>query len=104
MSQVRTGFQNELNNMVKDINKDKEVIVPADKTTNFHTLTKTAYNKLLDESITKTYKKCGEEKLEEINHEMYKAVELLGVGQKLESIERKEPFCTIKDHKNNFLL
>ena len=54
---------------VKNIKKNSKLLVPADKTNNVYELTAEEYNKLLIESISKTYKKTTVSAINSINNE-----------------------------------
>ena len=54
---VKCNFQNKLQNDIKEIKESPDVLVSADKTTNFYSVTTADYKKLLTENITKGYKK-----------------------------------------------
>lgn len=41
------------------IKKPSKVLIPADKTTNYYTMTPDSYDKLIKENVTKTYKKSS---------------------------------------------
>ena len=55
--QVENEFQKELQEKIRDINKDQKVYVPADKTRNFYKIKDCTYKTALMENITKVYKK-----------------------------------------------
>ena len=54
---VKSSFQDQLQNDVKRIKQDPMLLIPADKPNNLHRLTTDEYNKLLTENISKSYKK-----------------------------------------------
>ena len=54
---VKSNFQMQLSNDVKNIKKNPKLLIPADKSNNLYELTVEEYNKLLIENISKTYKK-----------------------------------------------
>ena len=54
---VKSNFQMQLSNDVKNIKKNPKLLIPADKSNNLYELTIEEYNKLLIENISKTYKK-----------------------------------------------
>ena len=66
---INDTFQNKLTNDLKMINKTKNIIVPADKTTNFYKIPKKEYNNLLLKSIRKEYKKSDKNIVNNINKE-----------------------------------
>ena len=66
---VPNQFQQQLRTDSKMILKSDKVIVAADKTNNLYKLPVKEYNKLLNDNITKTYKKASPAKLKKINKE-----------------------------------
>ena len=51
-------FQRTLNQDVKSVRSSNKAFIPADKTRNMYEMDKDTHDKLLHESITKSYKKC----------------------------------------------
>ena len=49
--------QDKLNSDIKDIKSSRKTLTPSDKTTNFYKITNKKYEQLLQNYITKTYKK-----------------------------------------------
>jgi hypothetical protein len=62
-------FQRKLKNDIKMIQSEDKVYVSADKTNNFYKKEPANYIKLLDENITKTYKKTDTNTVEEIQRQ-----------------------------------
>ena len=54
---VKSSFQQQLQNDVKNIKQDPKLLILADKTNNLYRLTTDEYNKLLTENISKNHKK-----------------------------------------------
>ena len=52
---VKSNFQMQVSNDVKNIKKNPKPLIPADKTNNLYELTTEKYNKLLLENISKSY-------------------------------------------------
>ena len=65
----RSRFQNELLKTVRDISKCKNLIVPSDKTSNFYEISVSDFKKLLNDNVTKDYKKCSDKTVNDINLE-----------------------------------
>ena len=53
----KNKLQEKMNEDLQLIKSSTKTMTPADKTSNMYSLTKEEYNKLLDNAITKTYKK-----------------------------------------------
>ena len=95
-------FQNKLSQGLEKIRKDDELLVAADKTTNFYRLNNPSYTKLLDTSITKAYKKAPPNTSTKIVSEEKNIAKSLGLDDRIDSLATKDCFVTLKDHKSNF--
>jgi len=60
-------FQRKMKTDLRNINSSQKVFVQADETSNMYKLTKTDYEKHLNNAITKTYKKAERNQQNEIN-------------------------------------
>ena len=63
---VNDQFQKQLKDDLKNIRNDKKVIVAADKTRNFYKMEKENYKELLNNNITKDYKKTDDNTVKDI--------------------------------------
>ena len=63
---------------------------------------KDQYKKLLKENITKSYKKSNNRRISNINWEAKKITEKLSLDDRVERLQEREPYITIKDHKDEF--
>ena len=91
--------------MKEDISKIKEspnVLVFADKTTNIYQMSPSKYNKLLNDNVTKTYKKSTDRLEKSINMEAKYIAKSLSLDSRIESQGKTPAFITLKDHKQNF--
>ena len=95
-------FQRQLAEDVKDIKKATDVLVFADKTTNIYRVSTDAYQKLLHDNITKTYKKTDEKLKNNINKEAKEIAKKLGLDNRMQGYANSTAFITLKDHKENF--
>ena len=84
------------------IKTGKELLVAADKTTNFYRLDAPAYEKLLDTAITKTYKKAPAKAASRIVSDEKKIAKSLAIDNRIDLLAEKDSFITLKDHKPNF--
>ena len=66
---VRDDFQDKLNDDIKQINYSSKALTFADKTTNPYELNKTQYDKVLHQTVKKTYKKAKKNISNIINEE-----------------------------------
>ena len=99
---VKNDFQKKLSEDIRKIQRSTKTVTPADKTSNMYRLTKEEYNKLLNDSITATYKKASAKKEERINTGGKKYAKDAKVADKMEVNAKKDAFITLKDHKENF--
>ena len=101
-SNLMNAFQRKLKNDVKEISESTELFVSADKTTNLYKMSKEAYEKLLHDNVTKTYKKANDRVQKEINKEAKDIATQLKLQDKIECFADRNAFVTLKDHKENF--
>ena len=97
-----SDFLSKLNNDCKKISNCQNLIVPADKTSNHYEISKDLYLKLLNDNISKTYRKVDRNVVETINREAKYIAEKHGLSDKMEKLAEKQAFLTIKDHKAGF--
>ena len=84
------------------INNDPLLFIPADKTNNLYKLNNDKYKKLLQDNITKSYKKANTNSMRSINKEAKTIAEDLKLDDRIEQFSQHEAFITLKDHKENF--
>ena len=99
---IKCQFQKDLNDDIRSIRNDNRLFVKADKSTNFYKLETADYNKLLNDNITKTYKKADLNELKKVDSEAKKITRKLNLDDRVETTAQKEAFITLKDHKDNF--
>ena len=83
-------------------NHSSKLLIPADKTTNFYKLEPQKYSELLEQNITKSYKKANNDTAQKIQQEDTKITVKLGIDDRVDITAKKEAFITLKDHKPNF--
>jgi hypothetical protein len=94
-----------LNNIPRDmekVNSSGNVLIFADKTRNVYEGAPEAYNKLLTDNITKTYKLGSDDITDDINVELKKITSNLSIADRVDTMARRNAFVTLKDHKENF--
>ena len=101
--QVENEFQKELQEKIRDINKDQKVYVPADKTRNFYKIKDCTYKKALMENITKIYKKDDRSTVDQINSEAKNIAKEMELDDRIDKYKESQARVTIKDHKVGFL-
>ena len=99
---ANTVFQNQLNKDINMINKDPLLFIPADKSNNLYKVSKDTYSKLLQDNITKSYKKSNVTLIKKINKEAKTIASELKLDDRIEQFNQREAFVTLKDHKANF--
>ena len=65
--QVHNEFQSILNNDIKEIHRSNNLFISADKSRNICRINKTRYEQPMHDNVTKTYKKCNNDKTKTIN-------------------------------------
>ena len=101
-SNFRSPFQKELSKTVMDIKRTDDIILKADKTTNLYKVSKTTYEKLLLNNITKDYMKTTPQTVTDINNEAKTIATSLELANRIEEYGDGTAFITLKDHKENF--
>ena len=99
---TKNHFQENLANDLKKIKSSDKIFVFAGKTRNIYETSLDAYNKLLHDNITKTYKHRSEDNISEINHELKHIAKKLSTGDRIECMKKRAAFISLKDHKENF--
>ena len=100
---VRCDFQNRIKKDISEIKKSKEVLVSADKTANIYKVQPHEYRRLLNNSVTKLYKKSDENIVKVVSKEGKTIAEKFEVAERMNINGSNECFITFKDHKDNFL-
>ena len=82
--------------------KPNNLLIPADKTTNYYSMNTATYEKLITENVTKTYKKSCPKVIDQLNSRSARVAKKLGLDNRIEKLAEKEAFITLKDHKPEF--
>ena len=100
---VKCKFQNQMNSDIKNkIKKPIKVLIPADKTTNYYTMTPDSYDKFIKENVTKTYKKSSHSVANKLDTQSASIAKQLKLDDRIEKLAKNEAFITLKDHKPSF--
>ena len=99
---IKCSFQDKLKRDIREIRASDRVLVSADKTTNFYSVSKDEYKKLRTENITEKYKKADKSTVREINLEAKNIAKSLNIQDRVQCMAQKHAFITLKDHKDNF--
>jgi hypothetical protein len=95
-------FQNKMKNDLRDIKQSDKIFVQADKTSNMYKVSKNDYDSILNNSITKTYKKAEIGLQDEINQQGKELVKDRKIINRMFTNAENSSFITLKDHKDNF--
>ena len=99
---VKCQFEQVLKNDIASAKNDDRLFVKADKSTNFYKLDAPEYNRLLNDNVTKTYRKADIKQISNIDDKARSISKALNIDDRVESMAMKEAFITLKDHKDNF--
>ena len=86
----------------RNIKTTSKVLLGADKTTNFYKFEADDHKKLLQNNITKEYKKAPQNIIEKINKQDKNIAEKLDISDRMFQMVKREAQITVKDHKENF--
>ena len=95
-------FQKQIKADIKKIIESEKVFVPADKTSNMYKVDKEDYEKILTESITKTYKKTNNNTKHLVNNAGKTILKDHRIVDRVDVNAMNNCFITLKDHKENF--
>ena len=98
----RSTFQRNIAQDVRNINKDEELYLIADKTTNIYKVSEDKYRQLLLNNVTSVYQQTTQTAIHDINREASAIAHKLEIADRIETLAENKAFITIKDHKDNF--
>ena len=99
---IEDQFQRKMREDCKKIKDSKNVITPADKTANLYEIPVNEYKQLIRNQVTKDYKKCTSNKIENTNKEAAVIADKLKIADRIEVLATPSCFITVKDHKETF--
>ena len=102
-TEFRSPFQRELSKQCALINKSDKIFLMADKTNNIYKVSVDFYKKLLKDNITKDYRISDAHQEKLINDKAKDIATSLDIADRVEQYSDLNAFCTIKDHKDNFV-
>ena len=101
--QKNSTFQKELRKVVGSIERNPNLLISSDKTSNFYEMKPEKYEKLVRDSITTKYKKLDDnEPFNEVNREDRKVAKDLKIDDRVFVTQKREAVIFLKDHKPNF--
>ena len=99
---INNALQKSLRRDIQTINASPKLFAFADNSRNIYQLEKQEYEKLLRDNITSKYKLAPVDSVNNINRELKLIASRLGIGNRLETMNKTNAFITLKDHKENF--
>ena len=99
---VRSHFQSQLKDTINNIMNTEEVLVKADKTDNLYKIPVDNYRVLVNNNVTKEYKKTDVQSINLVNKEAKVIAEKLEIANRVDIYTNQDAFVTIKDHKVDF--
>ena len=100
---IKSKFQRQLNEDIREIKRSNKVLVFADKKSNIYKLDTDEYKKLTTEAVTSTYKKVPDKINDKINTEGKRIMKNKTALNRMFINGKNNCFITLKDHKANFL-
>ena len=88
---------------LSEMSRLDKVIVAADKSRNFYTCDVPEYRNLVNQNITKEYKKSTQEAVEDNDKKSGEIAVKLKLDDRMQKHSNKECFVTLKDLKENFI-
>lgn len=95
-------FQARLKNDAMTLHSSQKVFIPADKTSNYYQMERQTYRTLLENNITKDYKKTNKHTSTKINREAKLIASELQLDDRIDPIAPRQAYVSLKDHKDNF--
>ena len=95
-------FLSDLDKEIQKIAKQKDLIIPADKTTNNYLVPTKKYRTLIEKEIHKNYKKEDPKNVADVNKQHSKTVTDLDIDDRVFTTTPRNAFVTLKDHKSDF--
>ena len=99
---VHHEFQSILNNDIRAIHRSNDLFISADKSRSIYRINKTRYEQLTHDNVTKTYKKCTNNKTKTINIKAKKIASKLRLEDRIQILDDNDVYISIKDHKEGF--
>ena len=96
-------FQKEMREDLSEMSKLNKVIVAADKSRNFYTCDIPEYKNLINQNITKEYKKSTQEAVNDNDIKSGEIAVKLKLDDRMQKHSNKECFVTLKDLKEDFI-
>ena len=95
-------FLSALKKEIKIIEQKKELIIPADKTSNNYLVPTEKYEELVNKEIHKKYKKATVDEVKKVNSDHAQTVKDRDIEDRVFKTAPRDCFITLKDHKEDF--
>ena len=99
----KSKLQEKLILEIKNNKREKRITLNSDKTNNSYWIETKEYRKLLENAITKEYRKDNKGLLEKANEEAAELARYYEVEERVKPYQQSSAYCTIKDHKDNWV-
>ena len=99
---VKDAFQKKVKEDIPNIKQPPNVFFFSDKSSNIYEMPEQQHKKLVDDNVTKTYKKHHPKLETLINLEAKTNAELINLDERIECIVRTPVLVTLRDHKPDF--
>ena len=96
------AIQIKTNNDIREMDRSNNFFISADKFRNIYRINKNRYEKLMHDNVTKTYKKCNNDKIKTINIKAKKIASKLKLEDRIQILDDIDADISIKDHKEGF--
>ena len=93
---VKCKFQQVLKNDIASVKNEDRLFAKDDKSTNFYKLDAPENNRLLNDNVTKTYRKADIKQISDINNESKSMTKVLNIDGRVELTAMKEAFITLR--------
>ena len=82
-----------MNSDIKNkIKKPDRLLIPADKTSSYYTMTPASYDKFIKENVTKTYKKSSDIVVNKLDTQSASIAKQLKLDDRIEKLAKNEAF------------
>ena len=99
---VYNEFQSNLRNDIRQIRESNNLFVSVDKSRNIYKVSKASYERMMQENVTKTYKKCNTNKPNSINFKGKQIASNLKIDDRVQKLDENEAYVTIRNHREAF--
>ena len=100
---TKKRFLKSIQQDIKNINNSDKLYVPADKTSNMYKINKQDYDKILTNSITKTYQKAENSTKHKVDANDIEILKDHHIIDRSNINAENNCFITLKDHTENFV-